>query len=317
VDYLTLLELFGPFNHLINSIKNVAGIKSKKGAILFYSSHKIQYRYDLTLGSAFSLTSEIKNELISKTKTPFDLGPVLDAFYATFPDHENYSEVLIKQGNRTILNLPFLLQNTKQEQVIIQFEKQISDQDLDRLFPVVGMRGNAIHHNRNKMEIPVEIMLDHAYSWEQFDSFNIRDIPYNTFVDFGVISFHKMLSNNILNALKTIKEKRKITSSDRLLLQQISHVFKRFEYDPEIRSEFSELFTTDKPRNIQFKEFMGKVKDFEIRGIKILRPHKINVNMTWQLEGKELTLSAKMFVDLEKLRKIVKYLVEDVEKLIK
>ena len=311
---MDLSNIFSIGYHVTDYLSK-AGIRFSKDAIIFHKSHKIQYRYRLNIGSQTLRTSDFIRVIKSRVAKPLEIGRVLTITGFTMPSHEILgNNILRAESNRTTIDIPKLLQTVKSEEVIIQFEKDIPRDHLNMLIPIPHVFKNAIYHGDSKAEIPVEIQTDYANFWyKYFDWFAIRDIRLRHSVLLLESSFFLLFSDPLKNKVKKIFNTASLTRDMMIFLQRSSNILRKFQSDKSIQRQLSMLLYTDKPKNIEFKRIKGQTLDKNIHGRKFTIPSIINFEIILSIDGKDLAVSGRIFIDFEKLYRVVRSLIDEIE----
>ncbi len=289
------------------------GIKLSKELVISYSLNKLQFRYVIDLGSHSTRVSGIVRVLKSKIVNPLELTSVTNVEIYTLPDFEQMTEgIITKDGIKILVDIPRVLRTTKSEQVIVQFEKQITKEEMNVLVPFPHVLQNPIYPSKNILEVPIEITVDYANLWyKKFDSTRINGINRIFTLLFLSQNINELLPVKLKKLLDTLKRQKKLEPKDIVLIRKMDMIFKKFENDSNLANEFIRAISTDKPKNVQFCKIVGTTKDIEIHGIKLSLPSELSVHMTISLDGKELTLSAKLVIDWEVISSMISILSDE------
>jgi hypothetical protein len=315
---LILDEVFSAANQIIGYI-NDAGLAYSRGATIFYSAHKIQYRYQIYLGTKSSKVNIASRLIKSKLNRPLNVGRVLSISGVALPDHQSLDDYFIIDKNTgATIDIPAILTDSKSEEIIIQFEKDMSPIQLQSLVPLPHIFKRPVYFNDEKMETPVEIIVDYANMWyKRFEWFRIVDIRRRYVVSFEEGKLKELLPLSLKSLVKAIEENRTNQRPVQKRIQSVSGIFRKFRSDPGIQHRLSDCLSTDKPRNIEFSSIHGDLKKLNIRGAILDLPYSLDMRINIMLDSKDLAVSAKIVIDLQKIYSIVQDLSDEVDKLLR
>jgi hypothetical protein len=289
-----------------------------RGATIYYSSHKIQYRYQISLGTKSSRVNAVSRLIKSKLNQPLILGQVISVSGFALPDHQNLDNYFLRDKKGTSIDIPSILKNSESDEIIIQFDKDMSIEQLQSLIPLPHIFKRPMYFDAVRMETPVEIIIDYANMWyKKFEWFRIVDIRKRYVVNFQEGNLNELLPLSLKKLAKSIEESKQNSRIMRSRIQSISDIFRKFRSNPDVQQRLSECVSTDKPGNIEFKSICGDLKKLIIRGIPLDVPDSVNIQMNIMFDSKDLAISAKIIIDLQKLYSIVSDLSCEVDRMIK
>lgn len=216
---------------------------------------------------------------------------------------ENLSTKFVRrQGKKTAIDIAKILQFTESEVILIQFEKQVSMDELNPLVPFPHISNTPLYRflypSENLIVAPIEVTVDYPNLWyKQFDSVKIKEIhrEYNLIISPNNIN--ELLSVGLKERLNELNKQMRLKPKDILTIGTVSKIFKKFETDSSLVSQLSQAVSTDKPSNVEFISFSGKTKDVDIHGTKLALPDFLNIKLKINFDAKEFTLSAKFIID--------------------
>jgi hypothetical protein len=315
---LILEEVFSAANQIIGYI-NAAGISFSRGATIFYSAHKIQYRYHIYLGAKSSRVNSVARLIKSKLNQPLNIGEVLAISGFALPDHSSLDDYFSRDKKTGVsIDIPSILANFNSEEIIIQFEKWMSPIQLQSLVPLPHVFKRPVYIDQERMETPVEVVIDYANLWyKKFEWFRIVDIRKRYNVEFQEGNLSELLPLSLKSLINAIEEDKRNSHVARQKLRIISRIFRKFKDDSSMQQRLSECVSTDKPGNVEFTGIHGDLKRISIQTIPLELPYTVKIHTTITLDSKDLAVSAKIIIDLQKLYSVVRDLSDEVDRVIK
>jgi hypothetical protein len=310
-DASLIKGLFDAAKEVIQPLKNV-GIKFDQDLILHHDSKLMEFKYSLNIGMNASHTQEFVRKLRSKLAKPFEIPPDADIYVV--PD-EDISHYVTETGKQKIIDIPRMFEElSSSTTIIIIFKQHLQDALLKELFPAPHTFRNPVYTDDNRIEIPIELVCDYARLWhKQYDSFKITDIKKTD----GIMFVPDDIINRLLpeDLKKIVNEARKANFLDgdmMLHLQSLSGRFQRFATDEGIKVLLSRAINPDKTRNILIENVWGTTREVDIKGRKLTLPFQVMYTVNFDLEGRELALSAKLVIDNGRIETIIRDLAEDI-----
>lgn len=292
-----------------------AGIKTSKELTIVYSANRIVFRYTLEVGSRSTKIKGGLRFLQSKLANQLILDSVTSVRVHNLPEMNSLSTDFVeKKGKKTVIDIPKILKTTESEGILIEFEKQISKDEMTHLVPYPHISNTPLYPSENIIVAPIEVTTDYANLWyKQFDIVKIKEIRRQYTLIILQNNINELLSFELKHKLNEINNQRKLSPKDILTIQNISKVFKKFETDVTIIGQLSQAASTDKPKNVELIDYSTKTKNIDIHGAKLTLPDSFSVKLQISLDAKDFALSAKFMIDYGKIIPVIKSLSKEAD----
>ena len=186
------------------------GLNPSRELIICYSLKSFNLSTVSLLGSNPTRVSGIVRHLKSKLLHPLELENVTMVDVYSLPQFEQLGQDNIKrQNNKVFIDIPQLLRTTNCEQVIIQFEKHISEQQMNALVPFrISCKILCILQKIYLKPLLKLLLILLIYGIA--NSPKIRDINRKYTLLFMSQNVNELLPNSIKHLLETFKNKRNL-----------------------------------------------------------------------------------------------------------
>lgn len=288
-----------------------------KSATVYYNSSEIEYVFLITIGGQSSRTSEVVKTIQSVFTKAVKIEQVIEIYGIGLPHNEDLKELGIIRVSNNDAEIDFgrILREIKSDTLIIRVRKKFPE-DLKKMLIVSHVDQTFKHYDDKLIEANISVSLDYANLWHKiFDEFTVRDIESVFTLEVSIITIVQQIPQYYRN--KIIKAAAAISSNKDAIqfLKILSDSFLTFEDEKRIQ-QLLDCVSVEPIDRFQIKTVVPSMQSMEIAnvGYPVVLPGKLKIILAFRLEGKDIAMSGKLKIDLQKFVKILSSILTDIQK---
>lgn len=294
------------------------GIVTHKGATVYYKESEIEYNFHINFGQKNTRIQSITKQIQSLIVNKIDFDEIIEISGYGLPHNENLRDLGIIQtaGSKSSIDFGRILRDVESDLIILMIRKKFPEGLRDRLV-IQHINKTPFHQADQYTTADIEVALDYANLWHKsFDQFTVRNIEFSFNLDINletiIEAIPKQQRDKIIRAGKLLSSGSKDAIS---FIKIMSDNFLSFEHDKIVNS-LKETVILEPHENFQLTTIIPKMKNYEFakfRHVMIL-PGSMKIYVGCRIEGKDIVLRGKLGVDFTKFKKILIYMMSQIEK---
>lgn len=314
----TIFELLGSVARPIVEKLIEKKVIISKGVTIYHKSSEIEYVFMLSLGEQSSRLDAIVKKLTGFLTKSVDFPNIIEVSGYGLQHNENLVllDMMSLEKNKATIDFGKIISNIKSETVFIKIRQNLPDY-MRRNMVVGRLNKTGVFIGEDFIEGDIEISLDYADLWHKvLDQYTVRDIEldFRLIIDtpFIVARIPKLYRDKIINAAKTIS----VGNQDAVkFLKIMTESFTSFE-KPEQIEHLRNVISVTPSDLIKVTSVIPRMQTMEIAGVgyPVVLPGTIGITLAVRLEGRDVTLTGKLLVDLKKFGKIISDVVAEMDK---
>lgn len=286
-----------------------------KGLTFYHRDGELEFNFLISLSGARTKLNRIVQKIQSTVGDLFAFENVVSITGLGMECGENLVALGVISFSENAAKINFnKLYDIKSNTVIIQVRTRAGD-ELKRLL-VSHRIEQSPQHAGKQIEAHIEVALDYANMWHNiFDQYVVRDIDF-------IFTLNVDLKT-ILDQIPRKQAKRIIKAAELAVsgnvhairfLRIMTKSFLQFESD-EVMLRLQDSISVE-PKNFVLKEVYPAMQHTEIPnvGYPVILPGRIRVRVGCMLDGNQITTRGKLIIDIEMFSKILRELVQDIQK---